>query len=116
MQHPALGLIEPHLVFMGPLLQPVQVPPDGFPSFQRIDCTAQLGVICKLAEGALNAIVYVTDKALVYASILPAFDLFQYRSLDTYCFVSWNLQNYSEYILNTLCKIQILDLTSVNFI
>jgi len=25
---------------MGPLLQPVQVPLDGFPSFQRIDCTA----------------------------------------------------------------------------
>ena len=47
---------------MGPLLQSVQVPLDGFPSFQRIDCTAQLGVIRKLAGGALDAIVYVTDK------------------------------------------------------
>ena len=45
---------------MGPLLQPVQITLDGFPSFQRIDCTAQLGIIRKLAEGALNAIVYVT--------------------------------------------------------
>ena len=36
---------------MGPLLQPVQVSLGGFPSFQCIDCTAQLGVIRKLAEG-----------------------------------------------------------------
>ena len=47
---------------MGPLLQPVQTPLDGFPTFQCIDCTTQLGVIHKLAEGALNAIVYVTDE------------------------------------------------------
>ena len=47
---------------MGPLLQTVQVPLDGFPSFQCIDCTTQLGVICKLAEGALDAIVCVIDK------------------------------------------------------
>ena len=44
LQHPALGLIEPHYVHIGPLLQPVQVPLDGFPSFQRINCTTQLGV------------------------------------------------------------------------
>ena len=44
------------------LLQPVQVPLDGFPSFLRIDCTTQLGVICKLAEGALHATVCVTDE------------------------------------------------------
>ena len=53
---------------MGPLLQPVQVPLDGFPSFQCIDCTTQLGVICKLAEGALDAIyviVYVIIMSLM---------------------------------------------------
>ena len=61
-QHPALDRIESHYVFMGPLLQPVQVPLDGFPSFQCIDYTAQLGVVCKLAEGALDAIICVTDK------------------------------------------------------
>ena len=44
---------------MGPLLQPVQVPLDGFPSFQLIDFTIQLGVICILAEGALDSIAYV---------------------------------------------------------
>ena len=47
---------------MGPLLQPSQVPLDGFPSFQCVDCTTQLGVIRKLAEGALDAIVCVIDK------------------------------------------------------
>ena len=49
---------------MGPLLQPVQVPLDGFPSFQCIDCTTQLGVIHILAEGALDAIVCVIDEML----------------------------------------------------
>ena len=33
---------------MGPLLQPAQVPLDGF--------------VCKLAEGTLDSIIYVTDK------------------------------------------------------
>jgi len=47
---------------MGSLLQPVQVPLDDFPSFQHINCTAQHGVINKLAEGALDAIVYVIDE------------------------------------------------------
>ena len=47
---------------MGPLLQPAQVPLDGFPSFQHIDCTAQPSVICELAESALNAIICVIDE------------------------------------------------------
>ena len=56
-QHPALGHVEPHHVYMGPLLQPVRVPLDGFPSLQCINYTTQLGVICKLAEGALDSTV-----------------------------------------------------------
>ncbi|KAK4810205.1 hypothetical protein QYF61_011799 [Mycteria americana] len=47
-QDPALGLVEPHEVHTGPLLQLVQVP--------------QLGVICKLAEGALILAVNVIDE------------------------------------------------------
>ena len=47
---------------MGSLLQLVQVPLDGFPSFQHTDCTAQLGVIHKLVGGALDAIIYLIDK------------------------------------------------------
>ena len=47
---------------MGPLLQPVQVPLDGFPSLQCVNSTAQLGVVCKLAGGALDFIIYVIDE------------------------------------------------------
>ena len=47
---------------MGPLLQPDYGPPDGLFSYQCIDCNAQLGVIHKLAEGALNATVYAVDE------------------------------------------------------
>jgi len=50
----ALGLVEPHEVHMGPLLKLVQVPLDGILSFWCVSCTTQLGVTCKLAEGALD--------------------------------------------------------------
>ncbi|KAK4817103.1 hypothetical protein QYF61_027966 [Mycteria americana] len=56
-QDPALGLVEPHEVHIGPLLQLVQVPLDDILSFWHVNCTTQLGVICKLAEGALNLAV-----------------------------------------------------------
>jgi len=39
---------------MGPLLALVQVPLDGILSLRQVDCTTQLGVICQVAEGALN--------------------------------------------------------------
>ncbi|KAK4832883.1 hypothetical protein QYF61_026433 [Mycteria americana] len=58
----ALGLVEPHEVHMGPLLKLVQVLLDGIPSFWHVNRTTQLGVICKLAEDALNPTVYVTDE------------------------------------------------------
>ncbi|KAK4821259.1 hypothetical protein QYF61_017137 [Mycteria americana] len=58
----ALGLVELHEVHMGPPLKPVKVPLDGIPSLQRVICTTQLGIIGKLAEGALNPAVHVTNK------------------------------------------------------
>ncbi|KAK4810518.1 hypothetical protein QYF61_004481 [Mycteria americana] len=58
----ALGLVQLHEVHMGPSLKPVKVPLDGIPSLQRVDCTTQLGVVGKLAEGVLNPTVHVTDK------------------------------------------------------
>ncbi|KAK4810853.1 LOW QUALITY PROTEIN: hypothetical protein QYF61_008825 [Mycteria americana] len=61
-QDPALGLVEPHEVHTGPLLQLAQVPLDDIPSFWRVNCTTQLGVICKLAEGALDLAVNVIDE------------------------------------------------------
>ncbi|KAK4826501.1 hypothetical protein QYF61_009574 [Mycteria americana] len=68
-QDPALGLFEPHGVPMGPLLELVQVPLDGIPSLRHVNHTTQLGVVCKLAEGALNPTVHVIDE-----------DIKQYRS------------------------------------
>ncbi|KAK4816777.1 hypothetical protein QYF61_022889 [Mycteria americana] len=53
-QDPALGLVEPHEVHIGPLLELVQVPLDSILSLRCVNCTTQLGVICKLAEGALD--------------------------------------------------------------
>jgi len=54
MQDVALGLVEPHEVHTGTPLQLVQVPLDGIPSFWYVNYTSQLGVICKLAESALD--------------------------------------------------------------
>ncbi|PKU42672.1 serine-rich hypothetical protein [Limosa lapponica baueri] len=57
----ALGLVEPHKVYMSPLLKLVHVSPDGIPSLRRVNCTTQLGVICKLAEGSFDPTVCVID-------------------------------------------------------
>ncbi|GAB0188195.1 cAMP-dependent protein kinase inhibitor alpha [Grus japonensis] len=58
----ALGLVELHAVHTGPPLKPVKIPLDGIPCLQHVDRTTQLGVIGKLAEGALDCTVHVTDK------------------------------------------------------
>ena len=50
---------------MGSLLELVQVildMLDGIPSLRCVNRTTQLGVICKLAEGALDPTVYVIDE------------------------------------------------------
>ncbi|PKU47022.1 hypothetical protein llap_2675 [Limosa lapponica baueri] len=59
---PALGFFEPYEVHTGPLLEIVQVPLAGILSLGCVSCTTQLGVICKLAEGALNPTVHVIDE------------------------------------------------------
>jgi len=61
-QDPAFGLVEPHTVGLGPLIQPVQIPLQSLPTLKQIDTPAQLGVICKLTEGALNTLVQIIDK------------------------------------------------------
>jgi len=50
-----LGLVEPHEIHTCPLLKLVQDPLGVIPSLRCVDCTTQLGVICKLDEGALNS-------------------------------------------------------------
>lgn len=57
----ALGSVEPQEVHPDPPLEPVYVSVDGILSFQH-DCTTQLGVTCKQAEGAFDSTVAVTDE------------------------------------------------------
>ncbi|KAK4831235.1 hypothetical protein QYF61_016333 [Mycteria americana] len=54
----ALGLVEPHKIDLGPLIQPVQ----SLPTLKHINTPAQLGVTCKLTEGALDPFVQIIDK------------------------------------------------------
>lgn len=62
MQDLVLGLVDLKKILSGPCLQPVQAPVDGISSLQRVDCTSQLGVVCTLAEGALNPTAHIADK------------------------------------------------------
>ncbi|KAK4814948.1 hypothetical protein QYF61_006892 [Mycteria americana] len=43
-------------------IQPVQVPLQSLPPLKQINTPAQLGVICKLAEGALDPLFQITHK------------------------------------------------------
>ncbi|KAK4818808.1 hypothetical protein QYF61_019737 [Mycteria americana] len=58
----ALGLVKPHTIDLSPSIQPVQVPLQSLPTLQKINTPTQLGVICKLTEGALNPFVQIIDK------------------------------------------------------
>ncbi|KAK4827493.1 hypothetical protein QYF61_018793 [Mycteria americana] len=61
-QDPPLGLVEPHTIGLGPLIQPVQVPLQSLPSLKQIDTPTQLGVICKPTEGARDPLVQIINK------------------------------------------------------
>ncbi|KAK4827202.1 hypothetical protein QYF61_015230 [Mycteria americana] len=61
----AFSLVELHEVRTGPTLKPVKIPLDGIPSLQHVDCTTQLGVVSKLAEGALNPTAHATNKDVI---------------------------------------------------
>ncbi|KAK4821035.1 hypothetical protein QYF61_012215 [Mycteria americana] len=61
-QDPALSLVEPHTIDLGPSIQPVQVPLQSLPPLQQINTPTQLGVICKLTEGALDPFIQIIDK------------------------------------------------------
>ncbi|KAK4824822.1 hypothetical protein QYF61_019672 [Mycteria americana] len=49
-QDPAIGLVEPHTIGLGPWTQPVQVPLQSLPTLKQINAPTQLGVVCKLKE------------------------------------------------------------------
>jgi len=57
-----LGLVESHTVSLGSLMQPVQSPLQSVPTLMQIDTPTQLGVICRLSEGALNPLIQIIDK------------------------------------------------------
>ncbi|KAK4810664.1 LOW QUALITY PROTEIN: hypothetical protein QYF61_007464 [Mycteria americana] len=61
-QDPTLGLVKPHTIDLGPLIQPVQVPLQSLPPLKQINTPAQLGVICKLTESALDPFIQIIDK------------------------------------------------------
>ncbi|KAK4830366.1 hypothetical protein QYF61_010143 [Mycteria americana] len=58
----ALGLVEPHTIGPRPLIQPVQIPLQSLPLLKQINTPAELGVICKLTDGALDPFVQIIDK------------------------------------------------------
>ncbi|KAK4814173.1 hypothetical protein QYF61_010005 [Mycteria americana] len=61
-QDPALSFVEPHTIGLSPSIQPVQVPLQSLPTLKQINTPTQLGVACKLTEGALDPLVQIIDK------------------------------------------------------
>ncbi|KAK4813743.1 hypothetical protein QYF61_023679 [Mycteria americana] len=59
---PAFIPVEPHTAGLGPSIQPVQIPLQSLPTLNQINTPTQLGVVCKLTEGALNPLVQIIDK------------------------------------------------------
>jgi len=55
-------VIIPHTVGLGPSIQPAQTPLQSLPTLEQIDTPAQLGVICKLTEEALDPLAQIIDK------------------------------------------------------
>lgn len=61
MQDPALCLVELHPVGLSPWVQPIHFPLQSLPTLKEINTLSELGVICKLTEGALDPLVQITD-------------------------------------------------------
>ncbi|KAK4827201.1 hypothetical protein QYF61_015229 [Mycteria americana] len=77
----ALNPFIPHTVMI-PGIAPTQVSLDGIPSLRHVNCTIQFGVICKLAEGALDPTVYVIDEDIkqYWSQYRPLRDITCHRS------------------------------------
>ncbi|KAK4816001.1 hypothetical protein QYF61_010869 [Mycteria americana] len=50
----ALGLVEPYIIGLGPLIRPVQIPLQSLPPLKQINTPTQLGVVCKLTENRIG--------------------------------------------------------------
>ena len=53
-QDPALGLVEPHAIGLGPLIQPFQILLQSLPTLKQINTPTRFGVTCKLTKEALE--------------------------------------------------------------
>ena len=58
----ALSLVEPPTVGLSPSLRPVKISLQSLPTLQQINTPTQLGVVCKLTEGALDPLIQIIDK------------------------------------------------------
>ncbi|KAJ7410925.1 integral membrane protein dgcr2 idd [Pitangus sulphuratus] len=58
----SLCLIEPHPSGLYPWIQPVQIPLQSLPALQQINSPIQLGIICKMTEGALSPLIQIVDE------------------------------------------------------
>ncbi|PKU40781.1 testosterone 17-beta-dehydrogenase 3 [Limosa lapponica baueri] len=65
----APGLVELHDVHVVLPLKPVEVPLDGISSLKYVNCSSQLGVIHKFAEGALNPTVCIIEAAICLSQL-----------------------------------------------
>lgn len=62
----------------------VKAPLDVIPSLQFVNCTTQLGVICKFAEAALNLFIQITGNASINFKCIPIFWKRQIDLITTY--------------------------------
>jgi len=75
------GLVEPHEIHVGQLLNLVKVLLDGIPSLRHVNRTTQLGVFCKLAEGALDLAFSIIDE---YIKLVPIWSKYFTSDLKNY--------------------------------
>ena len=62
MQDLALGLVELLPTGLSSVIQPVQILLKVLPTPRQTDTSCQLGVICKLTEGTLSALIHIINK------------------------------------------------------
>ena len=60
------------VLLLGSLLEPDHISLEGIPSLPHIDCTTQLGVNSKIAEGSFSPTVYVYLKLKSFLILLLA--------------------------------------------
>ncbi|GAB0208382.1 hypothetical protein GRJ2_003303900 [Grus japonensis] len=100
----ALSLVEPHTVGLGPSIQPVQIPLQSLPTLKQIDTPTQLGVICKLTEGALNPLIQIIDEDIKENDTAQYADSSSFQQMrDLNRLEKWTDRNLMKF--NKKCKV-----------